>query len=93
MYAVYIALNWVLRIFELALILRVLISWLPVGRDIKAIEMLYTITEPVLSPVRKMMNRSALFGNSMFDFSPIAVFILILVLKRALAIIFSLFIF
>lgn len=94
MYAVYKALDSVLRIFEFALIARVLISWLPVSRDNKLVDLLYAITEPVLAPIRRMLEKSSLMNNSAFsmiDFSPIAAFILIGVLRNVIVMIFKMF--
>jgi len=92
--AVQYALNLVLRIFEFALLARVLISWLPVSRDNKFIDLLYAVTEPVLAPIRNMLSRSSLMNNSMLsmmDFSPIVAFILIGVLRNVIARIFIMF--
>ncbi len=94
MTAVRDALLLVLLIFEWVLIARVLISWLPVSRDNKAIDLLYTITEPVLTPIRNMLSRSSFMNNSMFsmiDFSPIIAFLLIGVLRRVIYTIFNMF--
>jgi YggT family protein len=88
MNAVQFALDRVLMIFEVALFARVLISWLPVSRDNKAVDLLYTVTEPVLAPIRNMLSRSSLMKNSiasMMDFSPIVAFILIGVLRNVIA--------
>ncbi|MDF2986576.1 MAG: hypothetical protein K0R50_2086 [Eubacterium sp.] len=94
MTAVRDALLLVLLIFEWVLIARVLITWLPVSRDNKAIDLLYTITEPVLAPIRNMLSRSRFMNNSMFsmmDFSPIVAFILISVLRRVIFVVFNMF--
>lgn len=94
MIAVYQAISLVLRIFEFALIARVLISWLPVSRDNKLVDLLYAVTEPVLAPIRNMLSRSSFTQNSMFsmmDFSPIVAFLLISVLRNVIIIIFRMF--
>jgi len=91
---IYKAINLVLRVFEFALLARVLISWLPVSRDNKFIDLLYTVTEPVLAPIRNMLSRSSLMKNSMLsmmDFSPIVAFLLIGVLRNVIARILSMF--
>ncbi len=96
MTAVRDALLLVLLIFEWVLIARVLISWLPVSRDNKAIDLLYTITEPVLTPIRNMLSRSSFMNNSMFsmiDFSPIVAFLLIGVLRRVIYTLFNMFLY
>lgn len=95
MNAVYNAINLILKVFEAALIIRVVISWLPVSRDNRAVDLLYAITEPVLAPIRNMLSRSSIMNNSMFsmmDFSPIVAFLLISVLRNVIAIILNMFI-
>lgn len=87
MSSVFDAINLVLKVFEFTLLARVLISWLPVSRDNKFIDLLYAVTEPVLSPIRNMLSRSALMNSSAFsmmDFSPIVAFILIDVIRNIL---------
>jgi YggT family protein len=87
MNAVFYAINLILKVFEVALLARVLISWLPVSRDNKLIDLLYTVTEPVLSPIRNMLSRSSLMNSSVFsmmDFSPVVAFILIGVIRNIL---------
>lgn len=89
--AVYKAISMVLFIYEWILVARVLMSWLPVSRDNKLVDLLYAITEPVLSPIRNMISKSSFFNNSMlsmFDFSPIIAFLLIGVIRNILVSIF-----
>ena len=81
--AVYTALNIVLAIFEFALIARVLLSWLP-SINGKVVNLLYSVTEPILAPIRSLLSRSSFFGNSMFDFSPIVAFLLISMIRNFL---------
>ena len=91
MYAVYQAINLVLRVFEFAILARVLITWLPVSRENKLVDLLHTVTEPVLAPIRSMLSKSSLLQNSMLsmmDFSPIVAFILISVLRNVITTIF-----
>jgi len=91
MYAVYQAINLVLRVFEFAILARVLITWLPVSRENKLVDLLHTVTEPVLAPIRSMLSKSSLLQNSMLsmmDFSPIVAFILISVLRNVITMIF-----
>ncbi len=95
MSAVYNAINLILKIFEAALLIRVIISWLPVSRNNRAVDLLYAITEPVLAPIRNMLSRSSIMNNSMFsmmDFSPIVAFLLIGVLRNVIIIILNMFI-
>lgn len=78
------AVGWVLRIIEYAILARVIISWLPVPRDNQLIRLLYQITEPILAPIRGMIERSSMGRNMMIDFSPIIAFLLIGVIRNIL---------
>ncbi|PKM50268.1 MAG: YggT family protein [Firmicutes bacterium HGW-Firmicutes-7] len=72
------AIDKFLYILEVFILIRVVVSWLPIGRDNPLIEFLYTVTEPILSPIRKMIDKSIFGGKGqVFDLSPlIAYFIL-----------------
>lgn len=94
MYSIYKAVDLVLKIFEFALLARVLLSWLPISRGNKLVDFLYMITEPVLGPIRNMLNRSKLLNNSMLsmiDFSPIVAFILCDVVRNLVVMILKIF--
>jgi len=81
---VIVAVDWVLRIIEYAILARVIISWLPISKDNQLIRLLYQITEPILAPIRNIIARSA-FGKNMFiDFSPIIAFLLIGVVRNVI---------
>lgn len=72
-----------LRIFELLLLARVLMSWFPnIDRSNSLVQFLYDITEPVLRPVRNWLSSMGMGG--MIDFSPIVVFLVIQVLMTIL---------
>ena len=66
--------------YEIVLIARILMSWIPIDRNNPTInsiaQFMYDITEPVLAPVR-----NALPPMGGFDFSPILVFIGLQVLR------------
>ena len=80
------ALVWVLELVELGIFVRVIISWIPTQRDSKFMRVLYSITEPILAPIRNIIERSALGKNMMMlDFSPIIAFLLIGFIKSTLA--------
>lgn len=78
---VFMILFWVLQLFNLALLARVLLSWFPdIDRSHPVIQFLYDITEPVLRPVREMLPQTG-----MIDLSPLVVFLVIQVLLRLLS--------
>lgn len=73
---------WVLQLFELALLARVLLSWFPdIDRGHPIIQFLYQITEPFLRPVREVLPQTG-----MIDLSPLVVFLIIQVLLRVLSV-------
>lgn len=76
-YTIIRAVDLLFRIMEYAILARVIISWIPIPRDNQFIRLLYQITEPILGPIRNMIQRSAMGRNMMIDFSPIIAFILI----------------
>ena len=80
--AVYRTVSIVFTIIEFAILARVLITWLPVPKENKLIQMLYTITEPILAPIRALIERSSFGKNMMFDFSPIVAFLLIGIIRN-----------
>lgn len=73
----------ILWIFELALLARVVLSWFPnVDRSNPLIQLLFDVTEPILRPIREMLPQ-----NSMIDFSPLVVFLIIQLLMRLLPVV------
>ena len=76
-----------LQLYLVALFGRIILSWFPIspGSAMASIyRFLYTITEPVLGPVRRVI--PPLGGGGMaFDLSPIIVLIVIQVVLRGLS--------
>lgn len=81
-YTIWRAVDLLFGFMELAIIARVIVSWLPISRDNQLIRLLYQITEPILAPIRSMIERSAFGRNMIIDFSPIVAFILIRIIKQ-----------
>lgn len=73
-------LHFLLRIYEIILLIRILLSWIAPNPAHPFVQIIYQITEPVLAPIRRVLPMSG-FG---FDFSPVIVFIIIELLKRLL---------
>ena len=74
----------VLDILGLAIFIRVISSWLPIPHNNQIIKLIYQITEPVLGPIRAMLQKSSAGRNSMMDFSPIIAILIITVLRGML---------
>lgn len=67
-----------IRILEFLIIANAFLSWLPLGYDNPIVNIVRRLTEPILGPVRKLMERSIFGkGNMMVDFSPIVAFMLL----------------
>lgn len=68
-------------IAELIMLIRIVISWLPVNRDNRFVELLFKVTEPVLAPFRNLVSRIAK-QTLPIDFSPIIVLLLLAILRH-----------
>lgn len=73
-----------IRLYELMLIARAILSWLPLGYSNPIVQFLYSMTEPLLAPVRKFLFRFQFFQSLPIDFSPLLVFLLLDVVKTFL---------
>lgn len=80
------------QILTFAILIRCIISWLPISRNNFFVKVIYALTEPLLGPVRRLIEKSPLGGGMMIDFSPvIAYFILYFVYIILVRIIYSIF--
>jgi YggT family protein len=71
----------VLQLYSYILLARALISWIPnIDPYHPAVQFLYTITEPVLEPIRKLVPPL----GGMIDISMIIAFFAIIVLEQLL---------
>ena len=79
---------WFLTALEIALFARAILSWVSVAAPaIHGLQrLLYELTEPMLQPIRALIERSIFQGNgNIFDISPLIAFILIDVIKALLS--------
>ena len=67
-------------VLHVAILGRVIISWLPISSENPIVVVLYQITEPILGPIRAVLPRLG-----MLDFSPIVAILMIVVIQRVLA--------
>ena len=75
-YTVKIALLSLLRIIDLLILIRVLLSFFPTLQSHKISYFIYQMTEPILAPCRAILDKLGL-GMGMIDFSPILAFLLL----------------
>lgn len=66
------------------ILVRCLLSWFPINRNNIIIRFIYNLTEPILGPIRNLLNNSPLGGGFMIDFSPIVAYIVIDIVYRVL---------
>ncbi len=74
-------LNLLLGVYGFILLCRALISWVPIDRGSPIVRMLFTLTEPVLAPIRE-----ALPQTGMVDFSTAVALIIVFALQQLLTI-------
>jgi YggT family protein len=82
---------WVLLAYLLAVFARIVIGWLPVKwpRAVRPLVVfIYDITEPLLSPLRRVIPIVPLSGGVGLDLSPTVLIIAILFLQRIVRAVF-----
>lgn len=72
-----LALRIFYEILSFAILLRCILSWLPLSRDNFFVRIVYSLTEPILAPVRRLIDKSPLGGGMMIDFSPVIAYFLL----------------
>jgi YggT family protein len=81
--------NWILRIFLLILFARMILSWVPVlvrdweprGPMLVVAEIIYSITDPPLRLLRKVL-KPVRVGNMMLDLAFVGLAILVYILMQ-----------
>jgi YggT family protein len=68
-----------LQLFVILIFARAIISWFRISPYNPIVQVLHTMTEPVLAPIRRLMPQ-----GMMMDFSPLIVIIVIAVLRQFL---------
>ena len=78
------AINLFFVFLEYMIFARIILSWVRIGYNSSIGRFLYNITEPILGPVRDMVDRSPLGGGYGLDFSPIFALILMKLVQTLL---------
>jgi YggT family protein len=88
-FAIANAVEWLGNLLVILLLARVIMSWIPFSRDGvmgKIFGVLSAFTEPIISPIRRLIQRSPLGGGGMMiDFSPMLAFLAIRLITSLLA--------
>lgn len=93
LYILFKTVQWFAQILSGLILVRCVISWLPINHGNRFCRFIYNMTEPILGPIRRIIARSPLGGpGMMIDFSPmIAILLIELVSNLLLRFIISLF--
>ena len=70
-----------LRVYELLFVVRAIMSWFPMAQGGGFSYFLYSVTEPVLAPIRNVLHRIPALANIPIDFSVLVAFLLIDILR------------
>ena len=66
-----------INVYEFVLIARALVSWFPIDQGNPIVSFLYTVTEPILRPVRDLLMRIPALQHLPIDFSILVVFLIL----------------
>ncbi len=73
-----------LAVLEMLMIVRMLLSWMPVDDDSPVVNFVFAMTEPLILPVRIILERSATVQALPIDLSFFVVFVLLGIIQTAL---------
>lgn len=79
MYTILIIVNKLIEVFNILLLIRVVLSWLPMGQNALT-RAVYSVTEPILEPIRR--TTYPLLGNIPLDISPIIAYFLMQLIRN-----------
>lgn len=81
--AVALAVYWLSMILRMCMFVRAIMSWFPGSRQSFLSRFLIAITEPIISPIRKLISKTPM-GGGMIDLSFIITLILLMILTPPL---------
>lgn len=81
---IYTLLYYLIRIFDLILLVYCVFSWFVRDPYNKVYRFLCSICDPVLNPIRELLNKVSFFQGSPIDFSPVVVMLILSFLLRLL---------
>lgn len=75
----------------MVIFVRCILSWFPIKGDNIIIKLIYGLTEPILGPIRRLLEKSPIGQGYMIDFSPVIAYIFLeAIVQILIAIILSL---
>ena len=83
-YVITAMLSLLLSTNQLLMLIRAILSWFPMEEDSNLIRFIYMATEPVILPVRSLLDRFGLFEGMPIDMSFFITFMLISIIRMLL---------
>ena len=83
-YLVTVTLSFLLSTLQFLMLARAIMSWFPISEDNIILNFLYAITEPVIMPVRMLLEKFGWFEGLPIDMSFFFTFILLSMLRTFL---------
>jgi YggT family protein len=69
----------IIQLLLLAIFVRAILSWFPIGRDNPVVTIVFQITEPILVPIRRFLP-----STGSIDLSPMVAMLLLILLRSLL---------
>lgn len=79
------------QVLYFLILIRIILSWIPMLRSSAIGDIVYNLTEPILGPFREMVDKSPIGGGMMIDFSPIIALFAMSIAKTVLIGVISMF--
>ncbi|MBR4295865.1 MAG: YggT family protein [Clostridia bacterium] len=74
-----------LEVLQFAMLVRAILSWIPLSDDNKIERFVYALTEPIIYPIRVLLSRFSTFQSMPIDFSFFITYILLILLSTLLS--------
>ena len=84
LYVIATTVSYLLTVIQFLMFARAILSWLPIDEDNPIVNFLYAVTEPVIMPVRVVIERLGWFEGMPIDMSFFITFILLSILEMML---------
>ena len=84
LYVISATVRYLITAIQFLMFARAILSWLPIDEDNPIMNFLYTVTEPVIMPVRAVIERFGWFEGMPIDMSFFITFILLSILSMVL---------
>lgn len=81
---IYESFDMLIRLINFIILIRVLLSWIPIDRSNGIGRIIYALSEPLLYPIRELIRKSPLGDGMMLDFSPIILIFILQIIQNIL---------